>query len=373
MHAPELTGVRSMLFRVISGRVTRPAVVACALALATAILVACGADRTAATATPGVSAAATTATPTATPKPIEKLRFMAGFAPQANLPFVAVYVAHERGLFAEERLEVDIRHSSGADEHLKLLLNKDVDFITASSAQVLRRSAEGLPTVGIALFGQRGEQGYVARADSGIKGPADFKGRTVGFKAGIVPAELEAMLKTVGLTRNDVKLVSVGFDPREFIQGKVDVYPVFLSNEPDTIRKAGVDITVIDPHDHQVPTLGLTFMAHKDTLAQRADITERFLRATLRATKWIEANPDAAIEITLKYAKGAEPTHQRFLLGVDLQNAKRADGMGRASAEQWQGLTDLLVGFKVLSKPMDAKQAYDFSIVERLYETKQIN
>ena len=371
MHAPELTGVRPMSLRVVSRRVSRLSVVACALAFA-AVIAGCSAGSTKATATPGASTAAASATPTATPKPIEKVRFMAGFAPQANLPFVAVYVAQEKGFFAEERLEVEIRHSSGQDEHLKLLLNKDLDFITASSSQALRRSIEGLPTVAIALFGQRGEQGYVARADSGIKSPADFKGRTVGFKAGIVPAELEGMLKTVGLTRNDIKLVSVGFDPREFIEKKVDVYPVFLSNEPDTIRKAGVPITVIDPHDYQVPTLGLTYLAHKDTVSQRADVTERFLRATLRATKWIEANPDAAIEITLKYAKGAEPTHQRFLLGVDLDNAKRADGMGRASAAQWQGLADLLTGYKVLPRQMDAKQAYDFSIVDRLYESKQI-
>ncbi|MGE3857937.1 MAG: ABC transporter substrate-binding protein, partial [Dehalococcoidia bacterium] len=222
-----------MSLHVLLGRVSRPIVVACALALAVLAAAACSADTAPSAATPGASTpVAATASPTATPRPVEKVSFMAGFAPQANLPFVAVYVAAERGFFADEQLEVEIRHSSGADEHLKLLLNKNIDFITASASQALRRSNEGLPTTAIALFGQRGDQGYVVRADSGIKGPADFKGRTVGFKAGIVPAELEGMLKSVGLTRNDVKLVSVGFDPREFIEKKVDVYPVFLSNEP---------------------------------------------------------------------------------------------------------------------------------------------
>ena len=314
----------------------------------------------------------TPAAASATPKPIERVTFMAGFTPQANLPFVAAYVAQQRGFFAEERLEVDIRHSSGQDEHLKLLLNKDVDFVTASAAQALRRSEGGLPVVAVALFGQRGDQGYVARADSGIKSPADFKGRTIGFKSGIVPAELEGMLKGVGLTRADVRLVAVGFDPREFIEKKVDVYPVFLSNEPDTIRKAGVEITVFDPSDFGVPTLGLTYLANSEVLRQRPDVAERFLRATLRATKWIEANPDAAIEITLQYAKGANAAHQRFLLGIDLKNAARADGFGRSDDRQWQSLADLLASYKVLPKPMEAKQAFDMSIVNRLYEQQQI-
>lgn len=358
-----------MSLHVVFGRISRPVAVACAVALV-ALLPACSAATSRPAAEPDSVRAAST--PAATPKPVERVSFMAGFTPQANLPFVAVYVAQERGFFAQERLQVDIRHSSGQDEHLKLLLNKNVDFITASAPQAVRRRAEGLPTKAIALFGQRGDQGYVARADSGIRGPADFKGRTIGFKAGIVPAELEAMLNSAGLTRNDVKLVSVGFDPREFIEKKVEVYPVFLSNEPDTIRRAGVPITVFDPHDYGVATLGLTFLAHEDTVSQRPDVTERFLRATLRATKWIEANPDAATEITVKYAKGAEPTHQRFLLGVDLDNAKRADGIGRAGAAQWQGLVDLLTNFKVLTKPVEVNQVYDFSIVDRLYETKQV-
>lgn len=359
-----------MSLRVLSRRASRRSLVVLAVTVAAAAILGCAKPA----ALPVAAGASPTpsAPPSATPKPIERVRFMAGFAPQANLPFVAVYVAQERGFFAEERLEVDIRHSSGQDEHLKLLLNKDVDFITASASQALRRSNDGLPTVALALFGQRGDQGYVVRADSGIKTPADFKGRSVGFKAGIVPAELEGMLKTAGLTRNDVKLVSVGFDPREFIERKVDVYPVFLSNEPDTIRKAGVAITVLDPHDFAVPTLGLTYLAHKDTLQGRADVAERFLRATLRATKWIEANPDAAIEVTLKHAKGADASHQRFLLDVDLKNAARADGIGRSAPEAWQALADLLTGYKVLPRAMDAKQAYDMAIVNRLYETKQI-
>ncbi|MFA7249007.1 MAG: ABC transporter substrate-binding protein [Dehalococcoidia bacterium] len=359
-----------MSLRVCSWRASRLLLVACVFAIG-AVLAACGAPAKA----PAAGATSPTSTPTSTPtpaKPIERVTFMAGYTPQANLPFVAVYVAQERGFFADERLQVDIRHSSGQDEHLKLLLNGDVDFVTGTAAQALRRSADGMPSVAIALFGQRGDQGYVVRADSGIKTPADFKGRTVGFKAGVVPAELEAMLQNAGLTRNDVKLVSVGFDPREFIEKKVDVYPVFLSNEPDTIRKAGVPITVLDPANFGVPTLGLTYLANRDTQQKRPEVQERFLRATLRAAKWIEANPDAAIEITLKYAKGADAAHQRFLLGVDLANAARPDGMGRSTAKSWQDLADLLVTAKILAKPMDAKQAYDTSIVDRLYQSNQI-
>lgn len=341
--------------------------------LLAAFTVACSGDETpASTPAPTASAATATevATPTATPEP-RSITFMAGFRPQANLPFAAVYVAEAEGFFAEEGLTVDIQHSSGQDEHLKLLLEGSVTVTTGTAAQAVRRVEEDLPVVAVALFGQRGDQGYVARADSGITGPADFAGKSVGFKAGVVPAELLAMLGGVGLTQADVELVSVGFDPRVFIEGQVDIYPVFLNNEPDTIRSAGTEITVIDPHDFEVPTLGLTYLVTRETLAD-GDLVERFLRATMRATAWIEANPDAAVEIVLQHAEGADAAHQRFLLDTELANARRDGGMGRASLDQWQALADLLLQYEVITSEVDVAQVFDGAVIDGLYERGEI-
>ncbi len=335
------------------------------LALLCALLaVACAGDDTAAPASPASGAAAQSATPTMPPR---KLTFMAGFRPQANLPFVAAYVAEAKGYFDAEGLDVTIRHSSG-DEHLKLLLAKEVDVTTATGAQALRRHAEGLPVQAIALFGQRGDQGFVARADAGIESPADFRGRTVGFKSGIVPAELKALLATVGLTEKDVKLQAVGFDPRVFIERGVDVYPVFLSNEPFAIRKTGLAIRVFDPADYGVATLGLTYIVHDETLAKDRELLRRFLRATLRGVAYAAANVDEAVTITLKYADGADPDQQRFLLQTDLAAARRANGIGRADAAQWTALDELLVRSGVLERPAGGAAAFDGAIVDSLYD-----
>jgi ABC-type nitrate/sulfonate/bicarbonate transport system substrate-binding protein len=299
---------------------------------------------------------------------LREITFMAGFRAQANLPFAAVYVADAQGFFAEEGLQVNIQHSSGQDEHLRLLLEGTAHFVTGTAAQAIRRAEDGLPMRAVALFGQRGDQGFVAHADSGITGPADFAGRSVGFKAGVVPAELHALLGTVGLTVDDVQLVGVGFDPRVFIEGGVDVYPVFLNNEPDTIQRAGVPINIIDPHDFGVPTLGLTFLAHADTVRDDADLVARFLRATIRATHWIDANRDEAIDIVLRHAEGADAEHQRYLLDTDLDAATRADGRwGLSNEDAWQALVELLLHWDVIDSPVDLADAVDTAILERLY------
>ena len=275
-----------------------------------------------------------------------EVTFMAGFRPQANLPFVAAYVADANGYFEQEGLAVTIRHSAGQDEHIKLLLEGGVAFTTGTAAQSLRQHAQGLPLRAIALFGQRGDQ---------------------GFEAGVVPAELHALLAGAGLSVEDVHLQAVGFDPRVFIEGQVDVYPVFLNNEPDTIRRAGVEINVIDPHEFGVPTLGVVYLAGEQTVADDPELVERFLRATLRGAAWAREHPREAVEITLTFAEGADADHQRFLLETDLRNAHREDGMGRSTPEQWEALAGVLLRHGVLESPVDAAAVFDGEAVERIY------
>ena len=109
----------------------------------------------------------------------KRLTFMAGFKPQANLPFVGAYVAQEKGFFADQQLEVDIRHAQSG-EHLQLLLAGEVQVATANAAQVVQRNADGLPLVSIALIGQKSEQGFAVGAGSGINSVRDWQGKTLG-------------------------------------------------------------------------------------------------------------------------------------------------------------------------------------------------
>lgn len=339
--------------------------------LAVSLLGACadeGGGTPAVPSAPAASSAPPAATPTPEPR---KVTFMAGFRPQANLPFVAVYLAKSKGFFAEEGLEVEVQHSSGS-EHLRLVLEKNIDFTTGTAAQVIRRRYEDLPVRAVALFGQRGDQAYVARADSGIRTPADFRGKRVGFKSGVVPAELKAMLASSSVPESDVRLQAVGFDPRVFIEGAVDVYPVFINNEPFAIRKTGLAINLIDPQDFGVATLGLTLLAHQDTVRNDPELVRRFLRATMRGALYAQAHVDEGVQATLQYAQGADPEAQKYLLETDLALARRADGMGRADLAQWRALEELLRKYEVIDRPVDVATAWEGSFIDGLYTNRQL-
>lgn len=304
------------------------------------------------------SCAGSSASPDLTP-----VTFMAGFTPQANLPFVGVYVADNLGYFTEVGLDVTIEHSGGGSEHLQLLAAGDVDITTQDAAVMLERRADpGLPLVSIGLIGQRGQQAFVALEDSGIETPSDWAGRTIGFK-GTPPPDLFAVLDAVGVDATDVELVNVGFDPRALTEGQVDVYPVFKSNEPDTLQGMGFDLNMWEAADYGAPTLGLTYVTTETMASSEPEILSAFMEAVIRGIRYAEEEPAETIDIVMTHVgEGGDADHQRFILDTELADAHSAltdeHGLGWQTIEQWQELRDFLITYEALSEPVDVADAF---------------
>jgi len=306
------------------------------------------------------------------------MTYMAGFVAQANLPFVAVYVAEDQGFFADENLEVEIQHAGFTGAHKGLVLSGEVDITTLPASEMLQiRANTGAPYVAVMLFGQRGDFGYAVLNSSGISSPADFAGRDVGFK-GIVQAEFHAMLAAHGLTTGDMNMIDVGFNPVVLVEQQVEVYPVFLSNEPDTLtRKLNQEITVFEAADDGVPTLGVVYLVGEEFLEDETnrEKLERFLRATVRAFEFAVDDPAAAIESTAKFlAEDPEPDleHERFILDTEIENAlsdlTRANGVGWFTQQQFRALTDVLLEYGALDNDIDLEAALDRSFLEDIHQ-----
>ena len=320
-----------------------------------------------------LTAACNAATPleSPSPTPVEHVVFMAGFKPQADLPFVAVYMAQERGYFRDQSLHVEIQHATSG-EHVQLLATDRIQFSTGSAGDVMKRVASaGVPLVSIAQIGQRDEQSFAVRADSPIRTLKDWEGKLVGYKT-TVSADYLALLALGGVDRSKVREVAVGFDPRVLADGRVDVYPVFTANEPDTLARLGVPVRVFDPTSFGVPGLGLTFMTNQQMVQSRPDVVARFLRASLRGLADAVADPAAAIDVVMKYATGEDPAHQRYMLDTEIAAAQndltRAQGIGAMSRERYVALRDFLLQYGGLAKTVDVDAVFTDRFVKDLYK-----
>ena len=309
----------------------------------------------------GCNAINPTASPTSTAT-IDSMTFMAGYKPQANLPFVGVYVAQEKGFFAARNLNVAIEHSPGSGQHLQLVSQGKVQVTTQDAAVLLKRRSEpGLPLVSIGLIGQTGQQAFAALKSSGFTSPKDWEDHIVGFK-GTPPPDVFALIKAAGADINKIELVNVGFDPRILTEGNVDVYPVYKSNEPYMMQQWGYEIDLWDAADYGIPSIGLTYVTSEETLATQSDVLRRFMDAAIEGILYAEQNPDEAIEIVLKYAgPETDRNHMRFMFDSELKDLRSPitdeNAIGWHDLQQWQALVDLLVEYETM-QPIDVSKAF---------------
>jgi ABC-type nitrate/sulfonate/bicarbonate transport system substrate-binding protein len=349
-----LTGVRPLLLRA-------PILYITLLIAAMLALSACGDD----------AGSSDTQSETPQAREVKQVTFLAAFKPQANLPFVGAYVAQEKGFFREQDLEVTIRHDTSG-QNLQLLQAGSIQFTTLDASDLLRRIADAdLDVQAVALVGQKGQQGFAVLADSGINTPADWSGKTVGYK-GTVPPEFLAIAKSVNLDTSKVDLVRVGFDPRVLSEKRVDVLAVFMSNEPNILKSIGYPTKVFDPNDYGLPMLGLTYTTSRAFIAKDPDAVQRFTHAVLKGIDYAMNNRDEAIDITMKYAPDEVREHQRFILDTELGRAvsdsTRANGIGWQTEAQWKALQDALLQYQALSKPVDLSRAFTNQFVAGSYE-----
>ncbi len=318
--------------------------------------------------------ACTTQEPPTPPSERMSMVFMAGYKPQANLPFVGAYVASEKGFFSDENLDVIIEHSPGKGEHLQLLAAGKVQVTTQDAAVLLKRRADpGLPLVSIALLGQRGQQAFAALAESGIETPKDWEGRLVGYK-GTPPPDLFALLAASDADVDNVELINVGFDARVLTERQIDVYPVYKSNEPYMIRSWGYELILWDAADFGVPTLGLTYVTSDEILAQNPELLTRFLRATLKGIEYASEHPDEAIKIVMQYTgPETDAAHMRYMLDTELIDAygpaTEQHGLGWQTAEQWKALADMLASYDIMV-PEDVNTVITTQILEAITPTR---
>ncbi|MCC7366787.1 MAG: ABC transporter substrate-binding protein [Chloroflexi bacterium] len=302
--------------------------------------------------------------------PMRTFHFMAGYKPQANLPFVGVYLAQEKGYFAEQGLNVEIAHSAGQGEHLKLLLQGSVDVTTADADSVLSRRSEGLPVVSIAVLGQRGQRAFAVQDGSEIRQLKDFEGKLVGYKVYQTPDYL-AMLAMAGVDRSRIQEVPVGFDPRLLAAGKVDVYPVFESNEPEILNRLGVPTRLFRPSDYGVPNLGLTYISRQQLVDSDPAALERFLKATLRGIEDARRDPEAATDIIMKFAPNEERAQQLYMLKVELDMANgpaaQQGGVGWSTTEQWQAFHDSLLTYGGLKQAVPVESVFTNTLLQAVY------
>ncbi|MDP2993781.1 MAG: ABC transporter substrate-binding protein [Anaerolineales bacterium] len=297
--------------------------------------------------------------PRPTPSRLTQFRLSLGYIP--NIQFAPLYVAVERGYFAEAGIEVEFDYSFETDA-VALVGADELQFAVVSGEQVLLARAQGLPVVYVAAWYQKYPVSVIAKSEQGITTPSDLRGKTIGLP-GLYGANyigLRALLHAGGLSESDVTLDSIGYTQVAVLAaGRDQAVSVYTANEPVQLRAQGYDLTELRVADYvQLASNGL--ITNETTAAGNPDLVRGMVAALLHGLSDTIADPQAAYQISLGYVETlaqADTAVQKQVLATSIDLWK-ADRLGESNPAAWENMQTVLLDVGLLTKPLDLSKAF---------------
>jgi len=197
--------------------------------------------------------------------------------------FAGYYAAKAKGFYTAEKLDVTIRPGGPDIVPEQVVAGGGAQFGIDWLPSLLSARDQGAPLTNIAQVFAHSGMRELAFKTSGIKGPADLRGRKVAVWFGGNEFELLATLEKYKIDRNkDVTLVQQPFDMNLLLGKQVDAAAAMTYNEYKQVLDAGVkpdDLVVIDFNKEGTAMLEDGIFVRADWLrsAKNKPIAARFL------------------------------------------------------------------------------------------------
>jgi ABC-type nitrate/sulfonate/bicarbonate transport system substrate-binding protein len=302
-----------------------------------------------------------------------------------NEEFAGEFYAYENGYYDEAGFDA-VNGISGPDTGVAKLLSGTVQVALSDSASVGAAIAEqDAPLAIIGATFQKNPFTILSLADGGdIETPQDLVGKTIGVQDSNASV-FAAILNANDIDPADVDVVPVDFDPTPLIEGEVDGFMAYLTNEAITVENAGFEITNLPYADNGVPYVAETFTVTDQYLAENRDLLKEFLIAEIKGWRDVFAEPtDDTVALVSQYYDQAASENDEGLesvfgaldpdktaQGLEAQfeliatEETEANGLFTISPELQQQTVESLAaaGWEV-----SVEELFDTSIIDEIYE-----
>jgi len=276
-----------------------------------------------------------------------------------------IYLGKEKGYFTDEGINLTINEGRGSGVAVKIVGAKDDLFGIADAGTMIIAATKGIPVRAVMSPMNISPFGVVSRADANIRTPKDLEGKRLAVTAGDSLTQLfPAVIKANGLDESKIKMIFV--DPAAKVVAVLEKKADALLGSADAqffqIESKGVKAAVLNFADIGVNTVGLSIIAHEDTIKNKGDLIKRFVKAMRRSFEAAQKDPDAAISAAVKSKPDVKAEILKGQLMVDLDllesPASKGKGIGYSAAEDWERTLSLLKTYRGLKTDRPASSFY---------------
>ncbi len=273
--------------------------------------------------------------------------------------FAGYYAALEKGFYAKAGLNVVIHEGSPDKMPIQEVLSGNTEYGVGNS-ELLSERLHGAPLVALAAMFQHSPSVLLARKE--LLSPSDLIGKKVMMLNKSMDTDLLAMLGNEGVDISRVGILPSSFELQDLIDGRVDAYNAYLTNEAYLLKWQNFPFTVINPRNYGVDFYSDILFTTESELHEHPDRVKAFRQASIEGWNYALEHPDEIIELLInKYYVEKSRRHLQYeadavrplvvpdLIEIGHMNPARwhsmADTFVRAGMAQKSTVSERLNGF----------------------------
>ncbi|MFM1779364.1 MAG: hypothetical protein RIS51_509 [Actinomycetota bacterium] len=290
-----------------------------------------------------------------------------------NAEFAGEYFADSNGYYQEAGFE-SVNFIAGPTATTAVVLSGDV-LVGLSDAVAVTPVIleEGAPLKIIGATYQKNPFTILSLKDgANIQTAQDLIGKRIGVQAGGNETLFDALLAANGIDASQVTKVPVEYDPAPLVNGEVDGFLAYVTNESITVQNLGFEVTNLLFADNGLPFVAEAFVVTQDSIDNRREELKAFLYATIRGWKDAIANPDEGARLAaevygkdlgLDIAKERQQSKSQNELLVVTEETKANGLLTISDALQASNIATLAnAGYEIT-----AEQLFDMSLLAEVY------
>jgi NitT/TauT family transport system substrate-binding protein len=286
-----------------------------------------------------------------------------------HLPF---YWAKEKGYYAAETLDVDIKEGAGSGKTVALMAGQQDDIGLADFMFMSVGAAKGMKIKGIFGEVQDGAWAVISHADAPVKTPNDLIGKTVATTADH-KAMLDLLLAINKIPPDKVRIQVTSPATRNtvFVNGQVDSFiSVVIGSPLDLVVRAreGKDkgVYFMPFADFGIAPMGQGILAHDRVIAEKPEMLRKFVRASARALddiarpEHVEEAVDVGMRLSGARDERRESVKLQWLETIPRLRTRNSAGhpYGWMSDKDWAVSVDILLKTGQIDKPIPSQSLY---------------
>ncbi len=228
-------------------------------------------------------------------KPLEKVSIQLVWLDQFQ--FAGYYMAKEKGFYEDVGLDVEIKKFKYSMNTVEEVLSSKATFGVGRSSLIRERS-RGKEVVLLSAIFQSSPFTLLALESSNIKNIRDFVGKKLMLtKNAVASASIRAMILSNGINEEDVTFKEHNFNFEELIEGKIDLYAGYISNEPYILKQRGIPYKIFSPKEDGFDFYSdILFTSEKEAHTNPGRV-EAFKEASLMGWKYAFDNIDETVNV----------------------------------------------------------------------------